>query len=70
MHTMQGFDMKEQRGIDGLQFVHAIRKDFTSQLPKMFSMLEQVVSDEFSKELTECKMVDGKIDRTNFGPKT
>lgn len=61
MHTMLGFDMKERRGADGLHFVHALRKDFTAQLPKMFPMLEQTVADELSKEFTKCKTVDGKV---------
>lgn len=61
-YTMLGFDMKEQRGVDGLAFLRAIRKDFTAQLPNMFTMLEQAVSDEFSREFAECKTVDGKID--------
>ena len=58
---MQQFDMKEERGADGLRFVLAIRKEFTSQLPKVFSRLEQAISDEFSKELSDCNVADGMI---------
>ncbi|KAI4174281.1 MAG: hypothetical protein LQ343_002420 [Gyalolechia ehrenbergii] len=57
---MQGFDMNEQRGLDGLQFVNAIRKDFTPQLPRRLLMLERAISDEFAEELKECKIVSGK----------
>ena len=61
---MQGFDMSEQRGAEGLQFLHAIRKDFTSQLPTMFTILEKAVFDELSRVLTESKIVDSNTDRT------
>ena len=64
MHTMRQFDMKEERGADGLHFVLAIRKEFTSQLPKMFSRLEQAISDEFSKELSDCNVADGMTNLT------
>lgn len=60
LHTMQGFDMNERRGLDGLQFVNAIRKDFTPQLPRKLPMLERAISDEFAKELKGCKVVNGK----------
>lgn len=56
--------MSEQRGAEGLQFVHAIRKDFTSQLPNIFTILEKAVVDELSRVLTESKIVDGNTDRT------
>ena len=61
---MQGFDMSEQRGAEDLQFLHAIRKDFTSHLPNVFTILEKAVFDEFSRVLTESKIVDGNTDRT------
>ena len=54
--------MDEQRGAGGLQFVNAIRKDFTSQLPNMFTILEKAIFDELSRVLTESKIVDGKTD--------
>ena len=56
--------MSEQRGAEGLEFVDATRKDFTSQLPNMFTILEKAVSDELSRALTESKIVDGNTDRT------
>ena len=59
MHTMQGFDVKDQRGVNGYHFLLAIRKEFTSQLPTTFSRLEKAVSDEFSKELSDCTVVEG-----------
>ena len=56
---MQQFDMKEEGGADGLHFVLAIRKQFTSQLPNMFSRLEQAISDKFSKEISDCDAGSG-----------
>lgn len=67
MHTMRNFDMDERRGAKDLKFLHALRKDFNSQLPEMFPMLEQAISDEFGKELSECRVLNshGKIHRPN-----
>ena len=64
MHSMQGFDMSEQRGAEGLMFLHALSKDFASQSPNMFAILEKAVSDELSRVLTESKIVEGNTDRT------
>ncbi|KAL8920939.1 MAG: hypothetical protein Q9208_005965 [Pyrenodesmia sp. 3 TL-2023] len=58
---MKGFDMNEQRGLHGLQFVNAIRKDFTSQLPDNSLVLESAISDEFAKELHNCEIVNGNF---------
>lgn len=63
MHTMMSYDMKEQRGVNSLRFVRAIRIKFTSQLPKMLPMLEQAISEEFIKEVVKFKTVDSKLDR-------
>ena len=67
MYTMHGFDMHDRRGAHGLHFVTAIRNDFTSQLPKLFPMLQQAISDEFTKELSESKVIDGKIEKAREG---
>lgn len=56
---MKGFDMNEQRGLQGLEFVNAIRKDFNTQLPDKFPMLESAIADEFTKELHQCEIVNG-----------
>ena len=58
---MQGFNMPDQRGVDGLHFVNALRKDLTSRLPEMAQMLEEAISDEASKEIAKCKVVDGSL---------
>ena len=58
---MQGFNMPEQRGVDGLHFVNALRKDLTSRLPEMAQMLEEAISDQVSKEIARCKTVDGNL---------
>ena len=58
---MQGFNMPEQRGVDGLHFVNALRKDLTSRLPEMAQMLEEAISDEALKEIAKCKIVDGSL---------
>lgn len=60
--------MQEQRGLGGLRFVDAIRKDLTSRLPEMAQMLEEATSDEVSKEIVRCKIVDGSLwDRKHPG---
>ena len=56
---MQRFNMSEQRGVDGLHFVNALRKDLTSRLPEMAQMLEEAISDEVSKVVARCTIVDG-----------
>lgn len=59
LHSMKGFDMNEQRGLQGLQFLNAIRMGFNPQLPDKISILETVISDEFAKELRHCRSVNG-----------
>lgn len=53
--------MQEQRGLGRLRFVNALRKDLTSHLPEMARMLEEAISDEVSKEITRCKIVDRSL---------
>ncbi len=56
---MHGFEWKDQRGIEGIGFVRALRTLLTSHLPVVLPNLNSAIANEFEKELRECKAVNG-----------
>ncbi|KAI0965159.1 cytochrome P450 [Xylaria arbuscula] len=50
-YTMQGFEWKEQRGVEGTGFVRALRSRLTSHLPHLCSGLEMCIQDSLNREL-------------------
>ena len=56
---MQGFEWKDQRGIEGVGFVRAIRTLLTTHLPVLLPKLETSISTQFERELKEYKDLNG-----------
>ena len=67
-YTMNGFELNEQRGIDGIGYVRALRSILTANLPVLQPALRKKIESGFTEELAKHKMVNGKILRVgNFG---
>lgn len=49
-YTMQGFEWKEQRGVEGTGFVRALRSRLTSHLPRLYSDLEICINNSLNRE--------------------
>ena len=59
-YTMHGFEWKDQRGIEGVGFVRALRSLLTSHLPSVLPDLRSAIADEFEKEQAIHKLVGCK----------
>lgn len=57
---MNGFEWKNQRGIEGVGFVRALRTLLTQRLPALLPNLELSIKEQFRFELQRCKRVNGK----------
>jgi hypothetical protein len=57
---MHGFVWKDQRGIEGVGFVRALRTLLTSKLPDLLPNLKSSIKDQFQAELKKCKLVNGE----------
>lgn len=56
---MNGFEWKNQRGVEGTGFVRALRSLLTSQLPSVLPDLSLAITDQIKRELTDYNSVDG-----------
>ncbi|KAF2475217.1 cytochrome P450 [Lindgomyces ingoldianus] len=54
-NTMNGFEWKDQRGIEGTGFVRAIRNLLTARLPELIPRLSTVIEDQIQAEVTQAK---------------
>ncbi|KAL8868329.1 MAG: hypothetical protein Q9198_008216, partial [Flavoplaca austrocitrina] len=57
---MQGFEWKDQRGVEGTGFVRALRCLMTSQLPNLLSSLRCTLENEMMTELKICQTSKGE----------
>ena len=57
---MHGFEWKDQRGIEGIGFVRALRSLLTSHLPSVLPNLRSAIADEFEEEQPTHKFINGK----------
>lgn len=56
---MRGFEWKDQRGVEGIGFVRALRSLMTAQLPKLLPSLRYTLENEVAAELADGKAVEG-----------
>ena len=59
-HTMGGFEWKNQRDVDGIVFVRALRLLLTSNSPTLLPSLDLAVADQFYKRFDKRKQVGGE----------
>lgn len=62
---MHGFEWKDQRGIEGTGFVRALRNLLTSHLPNVLFPLSTAIADQFQRELSTHKVIEGKSPASN-----
>ena len=55
---MHGFEWKDQRGVEGVGFVRALRSLLTSHLPVVLPNLEAAIADELKAQLRAGKNSD------------
>lgn len=60
-HTMNGFEWKNQRGIEGVGFVRALRTLLTSRLPILLPKLERAIENQLSQEMQKHRVKDGNV---------
>ena len=56
---MHGFEWKDQRGVEGVGFVRALRSLLTSHLPLVLPSLDAAIADELNAQLRAGKDSDG-----------
>jgi hypothetical protein len=56
---MNGFEWKDQRGIEGLGFFSAIRTRLTAQLPELVPHLSNAIFIQFERELGNAQSRNG-----------
>ena len=59
-YTMQGFEWKDQRGLEGIGFVRALRSLMTAQLPMLLPSLRSTLEKEVANELYQSRKTHGK----------
>ena len=59
---MQGFEWKDQRGIEGVGFVRALRSLLTSHLPVVLPKLDATIASELNTQLQAPKDMNGSYD--------
>ncbi|KAL9038664.1 MAG: hypothetical protein Q9180_002997, partial [Flavoplaca navasiana] len=59
-YTMQGFEWKDQRGVEGTGFVRALRCLMTSRLPNLLPSLRCTLENEMMAELKNCQTSKGE----------
>jgi hypothetical protein len=59
-HTMYGFQWKDQRGVEGIGFVRALRSLLTAHLPVLRPILYNVISNHFDSQILKERGRDGK----------
>lgn len=57
---MHGFEWKNQRGVEGVGFVRALRTLLTSNLPRIIPNLKSAIQIQLEEELSHNKLLDGK----------
>ncbi|KAM3080812.1 hypothetical protein ACMFMG_005738, partial [Clarireedia jacksonii] len=60
-YTMNGFEWKNQRGIEGVGFVRALRTLLTQRLPALLPNLELAIREQFVDELQKCERIKGSF---------
>ena len=58
---MNGFELNQQRGIDGIGYVRALRSILTSNLPALQPILQSQIVAGFTEELTKHGIVNGMV---------
>ncbi|KAL8715303.1 MAG: hypothetical protein Q9225_006427 [Loekoesia sp. 1 TL-2023] len=56
---MRGFEWKDQRGVEGIGFVRALRSLMTAQLPTLLPSLRCTLEKEIVNELHQSRAVNG-----------
>ena len=58
---MHGFEWKDQRGVEGIGFVRALRSLLTSHLPTLLPDLETAISTQFDLSLRNSNCARGQF---------
>lgn len=66
---MRGFEWKDQRGVEGIGFVRALRSLMTAQLPMLLPSLRCILELEIVNELHQSKAVNGKLEGADQLPR-
>ena len=59
IHTMHGFEWENQRGVEGLGFVRALRSILTSRLPSMLPGLRSSIAGSMKSQVKRIKPDNG-----------
>lgn len=58
-YTMHGFNWHDQRGVEGIGFVRALRTLLTQHLPSIMPSLRGVIAEELVASLGASTTIDG-----------
>ena len=58
---MHGFEWKDQRSVEGVGFVRALRTQLTSHLPHLVTTLEAGLDDQFNRAQTSISDSTAKV---------
>ena len=60
--TMQGYNWPEQRSIDEIGFVRAIRSLLTSHLPILLPTVHYAIASDFDEQIEQSSSLEGYVD--------
>lgn len=60
-YTMHGFNWHDERGVEGIGFVRALRTLLTSHLPSILPNLRLVIFEVFDESRSPCLKADGRL---------
>ena len=66
-YTMNGFDLHQQRGIEGIGYVRALRSLLTSHLPLLLPSLHNLISDSLDQEIDKQTIIESEIPERKAG---
>lgn len=69
-YTMTGFNWLDERGIEGIGFVKAVRTLLTNNIPSIIPDIQRAISDKFSALLADHKSVNGRHIPLVWSPKS
>ena len=63
---MYGFEWKDQRGVEGIGFVRALRSLLTAHLPSLLPSLSASIVEGLESEVSLCKKRNGMSDEAGL----
>ena len=64
---MNGFELNQQRGVDGIGYVRALRSILTANLPALQPTLQRKIMEGFTEELAKYDVVNGILQLESMG---